>query len=94
MRWRPSRNRLKHSRENISEKNYEEKDTKQQQKCVPFETEDHKEGLEYTMMHTNFIKFFIINIFNEFLENSYIPETDVDCMNKSGWNNFIKTFDF
>lgn len=31
-----------------------EKDTKQQQKCDPFETEDHKEGLEYTMMHTNF----------------------------------------
>lgn len=35
-------------------KNNKEKDTNQQQKCVPFETEDHKEGLEYTMMHKHF----------------------------------------
>lgn len=49
-----SRNQLKSFRENISEKNYREKDTKQQHKCVPFETEDIKKGLEYTMMHNNF----------------------------------------
>lgn len=54
LRWRPSRNRLKHSRENISKKNNKEKDTKQQLKCVPFVTEDHKECLDYTMMHKLF----------------------------------------
>lgn len=49
-----SRNQLERFWENILEKNDWEKDTKQQQKCVSFETEDFIKDLEYTMMNNHF----------------------------------------